>query len=275
MIGLFSWCLRSNRGMHCVITFAVEWLVVINNIEWLRARAVTFSVEFWRMLESTQTSQTCVLWDVPVFFSYTQGEKTSHTGLKFCPPPHPPPCTLLARHELTIVPKRVKWFANWSTLIGGVVEDWQMASISFGHYWKATHSHLLYSLFIGPNWMALGQPAPSDNFVVIDQVAQNSLKSFWVTLFVLQNVQDVFIFFSRSQKNKDKITCESTPPSPNCIAFRSLRAKTQCMCVVYTARYWRRGEEGGGGGGGWTFKNVFEALFPRLWKTRGILLPQK
>ena len=42
--------------------------------------------------------------------------------------------------------------------------------------------------------MALGQPAPSDNFV-IDQVAQNSLKSFWVTLFVLQNVQDVFIFF--------------------------------------------------------------------------------
>ena len=91
MIGLFSWCLRSNRGMHCVIIFAVEWLVVINNIEWRRARAVTFSVEFWRMLESTQTSQTCVLWDVPVFFSYTQGEKTSHTGLKFCPPPPPSP----------------------------------------------------------------------------------------------------------------------------------------------------------------------------------------
>ena len=140
------------------------------------------------------------------------------------------------------MPKRVKWFANWSALIRGVVEDWQMASISFQHYCKATHYHLLYSLFIGPNWMALGQPAPSDNFVVIDQVAPNSLKSFWLTLFVLQNVQDVFIFFSRSQKNKDKITCESTPPSPNCIAFRSLRAKTQCMCVVYTARYWRRGK---------------------------------
>ena len=91
MIGLFSWCLRSNRGMHCVIIFAAEWLVVINNIEWRRARAVAFSVEFWRMLESTQTSQTCVLWDVPVFFSYTQGEKTSHTGLKFCPPPPLPP----------------------------------------------------------------------------------------------------------------------------------------------------------------------------------------
>ena len=48
--------------------------------------------------------------------------------------------------------------------------------------------------------MALGQPAPSDNFVVIDQVAQNLLKSFWVTLFVLQNVQDVFIFFKKPEK---------------------------------------------------------------------------
>ena len=28
----------------------------------------------------------------------------------------------------------------------------------------------------------------------------------------------------------------------------------------------RRGR--GGGGGGWTFKNVFEALFPRLWKRK-------
>ena len=212
-----------------------------------------------------------------VFFLHVGRKDFTHWP-KVLPPPHPPPCTLLARHELTIVPKRVKWFANWSTLIGGVVEDWQMASISFGHYWKATHSHLLYSLFIGPNWMALGQPAPSDNFVVIDQVAQNSLKSFWVTLFVLQNVQDVFIFFSRSQKNKDKITCESTPPSPNCIAFRSLRAKTQCMCVVFTARYWRRGEEGGGGGGmggGLDFQERVWSLVSPLVKDQGDIASTK
>ena len=169
--------------------------------------------------------------------------------LKFCPPPPPPPCTMLARHELTIVPKRVKWFANWSTLIGGVVEDWLTASNPFRHYCEATHYHLLYSLSIGPNWMALGKPAPSDNFVLINQVAQKSLKSFWFT-FLCYKMSRMFLFYSRRQKNEDKITCESTPPSPNYIAFRSLRAKTQCMCVVYTARYWRRGEEGGGGGGG-------------------------
>ena len=46
--------------------------------------------------------------------------------------------------------------------------------------------------------------------------------------------------------------------SPNNVKFRSLRAKTLCMCLL---RYWREIE---GGGGGWTFKNVFEALLSNL-----------
>ena len=119
------------------------------------------------------------------------------------------------------------------------------------------------------NWMAPKKLAPSDKFVVIFQVAQNPLKFAMSILFVLKNVR---VFLSRRQRNMDKIAWKSNPPppslcpSPNNVGFRSLRAK-HCLCVVY---YWR----GGGGdarlgvGVWWTFKNMFEALFPCLWEIR-------
>ena len=56
----------------------------------------------------------------------------------------------------------------------------------------------------------------------------------------------------------------SLSPSPNKVGFRSLRAKTLCICVL---RYWR-----GGGGGEVDFQgrvwSLFEALIPRLWKKK-------
>ena len=64
--------------------------------------------------------------------------------------------------------------------------------------------------------------------------------------------------------------------APLAVRGWSLRAKTLCVCLL---RYWR--EMGGGGGGckkgrgGWTFKNVFEALLPHLWKKNGHFLTQK
>ena len=73
-------------------------------------------------------------------------------------------------------------------------------------------------------------------------------------------------FFSWMQNHIDKILLR-----PNNVEFRSLRAKTLCMCLLH---YWREIEGGGGGwckkvgGVGWTFKNVFEALLPHLWKKK-------
>ena len=74
-------------------------------------------------------------------------------------------------------------------------------------------------------------------------------------LFILKNVP---VFFSRRQKNMHNIARKSPPPPPK-----------HCACVFYAI--------GGRGEGGWTFKNVFEALFPRLWKkkTQGHFLTQK
>ena len=54
---------------------------------------------------------------------------------------------------------------------------------------------------------------------------------------------------------------DSLCPSPNNVGFRSLRAKT--LCVFYSIGGRRKG---GRRGRGRTFKNVFEALFPCLWK---------
>ena len=149
------------------------------------------------------------------FFFLHAGRKDFTHRPKVLPPPppspSPSPCTMLARHELTIVPKRVKWFANWWTLIRGLFEDWQMASISFRHYCKATHYHLLYWLFIGPNWMALGQPAPSDNFVVIAWPSCSEFSEIVLAdPFFVTKCPGCVYFFSRSQKNNDNITCEST-----------------------------------------------------------------
>ena len=70
------------------------------------------------------------------------------------------------------------------------------------------------------------------------------------TLFVLKNVPVVFFY-----KNAETWTklCQIQPPplplplcsSPNNVEFRSLRAKTLCMCLL---RCWREIEGGGGGG---------------------------
>ena len=151
----------------------------------------------------------------------------------------------------------------------------------FGYEWSTTYeSHLWINptnLHIWPgtprtgclhNWVAPCKPAPNDYFVAIFQVAPNRLKFGMSTLFVLKGA-----IFSRMQKIWKKL-CQIHPPPPpalplcssrNNVEFRSLRAKTLCMCLL---RYWREIEGGGGGGGGgwWTFKNVFEALPPCLWK---------
>ena len=55
---------------------------------------------------------------------------------------------------------------------------------------------MIYRAKLNGSWSA----GLSHNFVVINQVAQNSLKSFWLTLFVLQNVQDVSILFKKAEK---------------------------------------------------------------------------
>ena len=124
--------------------------------------------------------------------------------------------------------------------------------------------------------MAPGKLAPSDNFEVIFQVAHNPLKFAMSTLFV----KNVPVFcFSRGQKIWTKLHANPTPPpppplclSPNNVGFRSLRAS---VCVHVS--YW--------GGGGvqdreeavWTFKNMFEALFPclREKKNRDIFSQKK
>ena len=108
------------------------------------------------------------------------------------------------------------------------------------------------------NWMAPGKPTPSNNFVAIVQVAQNPLKCAMLTLFVLKNAP----FFQEGRRIWTKLHENPPPPphppcpSPNNVGFRSLRAK-HCACVLYAI-----------GGRRWSFKNVFEALFPHLWKKK-------
>ena len=83
--------------------------------------------------------------------------------------------------------------------------------------------------------------------------------------------------FSRRQKNMYKIPLPPPPPPPflcpypNNVRFRSLIAKTLCVRLL---RYWRGRVKGGWR---WTFKNVFEVLFSRLWKkkTQGNFLTWK
>ena len=111
------------------------------------------------------------------------------------------------------------------------------------------------------NWVAPCKPAPSDYFIAIFQAVPNRLKFGMSTLFVLRNVP-----FSRMQKHGQKWVKFNPPPlplclSPNNVEFRSLRA-----CVFYAIGGRLRGGGVQEGGGGWTFKNVFEALLPCLWK---------
>ena len=94
------------------------------------------------------------------------------------------------------------------------------------------------------NWVAPCKPAPSDYFVAIFQVAQN--------------------FFSRMQKNMDKIEPPPSPLPPSLSISKQRRISIfegqNTVHVSYTLL------EGDWGGGGWTFKNVFEALLPCSWK---------
>ena len=148
------------------------------------------------------------------------------------------------------------------------------------HYFPAAFGSFRLVTFVCVyNWVAPCKLAPNDYFVAIFKVAPNRLKFGMSTLFVLKNIP--VGFFSRMQKHMDKIVSNSIPlplcSSPNNVEFQPLRAKTLCM---YLLCYWREIEGGGCekvGGGGWTFKNVFEALLPRLWKkkTQGHFLTQK
>ena len=93
--------------------------------------------------------------------------------------------------------------------------------------------------------MAPGKLAQSDNFVAIFQVAKNPLRFAMLTLFVLKNVTMLFCqgttIWTKLHENPPPPPTPPLCPSPNNVGFRSLRAKTLCMCIV---RYWR-GEGGG------------------------------
>ena len=136
--------------------------------------------------------------------------------------------------------------------------------------WNRGLTHCL--LFISPNWVAPCKPAQCGYFV------------FWYAIWDVYSFcvkKCPCVFFKNAQK-MDKIVWNSSPPpppdplcsSPNNVGFRSLRAKTLCVCL---SRYWRRwgggGEWGEKGRGRWTSKNVFEALLPHLWKKNANSLP--
>ena len=127
-------------------------------------------------------------------------------------------------------------------------------------------------------------PAPNDYFVAIFQVAPNRLKFGMSTLFVLKNVPVVFFFKNAETYGQNCVKFNPSPPlplcsSPNNVEFRSLRAKTLCMCLL---RYWREIEGGGGGGcekvgGRVNFQECFWSLASPLveQKTQEHFLTQK
>ena len=81
------------------------------------------------------------------------------------------------------------------------------------------------------------------------------LKFAMSTLFVKMSL---FFFFKKAEKHGQNCA-KIQPPFPlsplcvsaNNVGFRSLRAKTLCVCV---SCYWRVQDEGGGGGGGVDFQ---------------------
>ena len=110
------------------------------------------------------------------------------------------------------------------------------------------------------NWVAPCKPARCDCFVAIFQVAQSRLKFGMTTLFVLKN--DPVFFFSRMQKKMDEIAWNSTPTPSLCVRLQTtydfILESQNTVRVFYAI----------GGERGKTFKNVYEALFPRLWKKK-------
>ena len=109
--------------------------------------------------------------------------------------------------------------------------------------------------------MAQGQPAPSDNFVVISQVAQNPLKSFVLTLFVLKKLPCVF--FKKAEKyGQNHVRIHPSVSTQYRISI--LESKTQCMCVVYVI-----------GGGGGLSRTCLKPCFTACGKTEGYLFHQK
>ena len=103
-------------------------------------------------------------------------------------------------------------------------------------------------------------------FVAIFQVAENRLKFGMSALLVLRNVPVSFF------KNTEKLHPILPPPPPPPLSiFKQCRISIlesqNTVCVSFTLfEGWGGGDARRVGGGGWTFKNVFEALFPRLWK---------
>ena len=130
------------------------------------------------------------------------------------------------------------------------------------------------------NWVAPCKPARCDYFVAIFQVAQNRLKFGMSTPFVLKHVP-VFFFKNAEKYGQSCVKFNATPPppplcpSPNNIGFRSLRAKTLCVCLL---RYWREVLGGGGGArraGGGLSRMCLKPCFPTCERNRRDIFSQK
>ena len=132
------------------------------------------------------------------------------------------------------------------------------------------------------NWRAPWSEAYCMYLFCCDFLSCSESTEIWhADLFVLKmSLWFVCFFLSRRQKNMDRIARHPpfpTPPptlcpSPDNTGFWNLRGKTPCVFVVC---YWRRGGGEGWGEVGVDFKNMFEALFSRLWREKGYLSPQK
>ena len=110
-----------------------------------------------------------------MFFSYTQGEKTSHTGLKFC---RPSPLhnvgqtrTHHSAKKSQMICKLInidRWgggrLANGIRFVLALLRGYSLALVVF----------MIYRAKLNGSWSA----GLSHNFVVINQVAQNSLNYF-------------------------------------------------------------------------------------------------
>ena len=112
-------------------------------------------------------------------------------------------------------------------------------------------------------------PTVCDYFVAIFEVAQNRLKFGMSTLFVLENVP--VVFFSRMQKNMDKIVSTTPHPPPPSLSISeqcriSILESQNTVRVSFYAIGGGRDARRGGGGGGLSRACLKPKLFPHLWK---------